>query len=149
MPYRDDDAPTLRPAEQQRRFLLAMCTSVAGTLLAAAGFTAGVFGGMAASWLGWLWQTGAAGMAAAAGILLLFFPALFFGCRAAAYGMQSRLGAALPALGWTLGLLVLTGYTPDGSVLVSAGAVNYVFLLGGVLTVTLATVSVPPPRSPR
>jgi len=53
----------------------------------------------------------------------------------------TRVGAALPALGWFVVLLVANSPRPEGDFLLAAGVGSYVFLLGGMaLGVICATM---------
>lgn len=136
--------PATAPTRRWRPALLRVLSYVTGAALAATGFCAGIVVGVSAGWLAWLWESGTTGKAMATGALVVLLALLFLGCRAAAYGMESRLGAALPAIGWTVALISLTSYAPGGDIVMSASAINYAFVLGGVLVVVLATATVPP-----
>ncbi len=70
----------------------------------------------------------------------------------------TRAGAAAPASGWALAVLMLTVSRPQGDFIFAAGAGSYLFLLGGMLmavaSVGLAPVerplfAVPPAPAPR
>lgn len=119
---------------------------VTGAVLLLAGFTAGIVGGLALSWLAWIGESGSRGAVLAFGSALLYLVLLFVGCRLGASGMEARSGAALPAGGWALANLLLISYSPGDDIIVSDSLVNYVLLFGGVLAVTLATVTAPAPR---
>ncbi|WP_062206930.1 DUF6113 family protein [Streptomyces sp. NBRC 109706] len=71
---------------------------------------------------------------------------------------RTRIGAAAPAGGWMLAVLLLTVSRPQGDFVYAAGASSYLYLLGGmtiaVLCATLAPTerpmfAVPETRSPR
>ncbi|WP_046471061.1 DUF6113 family protein [Allosalinactinospora lopnorensis] len=126
---------------QGPRGAAAAAVTVAGyTVLLVLGFAAGLVCGLAASWLSWLWGSGALGMALAGGALVVFLGLLYTGCRAAGWAMGSRLGAGLPAAGWVGAGLLLTGFAPSGDVVMLATVVSYAFLLGGIAVVAGATV---------
>ncbi|RCV48329.1 hypothetical protein DEF23_25185 [Marinitenerispora sediminis] len=118
------------------------------TVLTALGLVAGTVGGLASSWLSWLWLTGAAGQGAAAAALVLMLLALFAGCRAAGWGMGTRLGAGLPAGGWIAASFLLVSWSSSGDVVLTAAAINYAFLFGGIAVAVLAT-ALTAPAAPR
>lgn len=61
----------------------------------------------------------------------------------------TRLGAALPAIGWFVMVLVANTQRPEGDFLVAASTGSYVFLLGGLALACLCvTVPVPGMRPP-
>jgi hypothetical protein len=69
---------------------------------------------------------------------------------------RSRLGAGVPAGGWSAAVLLLTVSRPQGDFIFAAGAASYLYLLGGmalaVLCATLAPAerplfAVPEPRT--
>ncbi|RKN47071.1 DUF6113 family protein [Streptomyces hoynatensis] len=71
---------------------------------------------------------------------------------------RTRLGAAAPAGGWALAVLLLTATRPQGDFIFAAGAGSYLFLLGGMgLAVACAALApaerplfaVPEPRARR
>ncbi|MEV6316024.1 DUF6113 family protein [Streptomyces sp. NPDC051776] len=67
--------------------------------------------------------------------------------------LDSRVGAAVPAGGWLITVMLLTATRPEGDFVFGAGAGSYVFLLGGLfVAVMCATLPhVPPPavQAPR
>ncbi|WP_051821225.1 DUF6113 family protein [Streptomyces sp. NRRL F-5065] len=68
-------------------------------------------------------------------------------CLGAARTTGSRAGAAVPAVGWAVAVILLTTSRPEGDFLFAAGAASYVFLLGGlVIAVMCATLA--PVRQP-
>ncbi|MFC7326810.1 DUF6113 family protein [Marinactinospora rubrisoli] len=120
------------------------------TLLAVLGVVAGTVCGLASSWLSWLWLTGPVGQGLAAGTLALVLLVLFAGCRAAGWGMGTRLGAGLPAAGWIAASFLLVSWSSSGDVILTSAAINYAFLFGGMAVSVLATaLSTPAPVAPR
>ncbi|GAA3722664.1 hypothetical protein GCM10022205_02930 [Spinactinospora alkalitolerans] len=125
--------------------MLGTLVGVAGyAVLLVLGFVAGIVCGLSASWLAWLWQVGPIGQALAVAALVLLLVLLFLGCRVAGWGMGSRLGAGLPAAGWAAAGFAIVGHSSAGDVVMTAAAVNYGFLYGGITAVVLATVLTPP-----
>ncbi|ASU82671.1 hypothetical protein CDO52_07610 [Nocardiopsis gilva YIM 90087] len=114
------------------------------TALLAVGFVVGMVGGLAAGWLSWLWAAGTSEQVAASVAAAVVLILLFAGCRAAGWGMGSRLGAVLPAVGWTLAAFAYLGFTTGGSIVLTATAVDYVYLYGGLAALALAVVLTPP-----
>ncbi len=85
-----------------------------------------------------------AGVLAPAGLLLSLLAAggLFYG---GTYALGTRLGAAVPGLGWLLAVLAATSGRTEGDLLVGGGTGASIFLIGGmVLAVICATM----PRLP-
>ncbi|MDT0443156.1 DUF6113 family protein [Streptomyces johnsoniae] len=65
--------------------------------------------------------------------------ALFWG---GALVTRSRIGAGVPAGGWSVAVLLLTITRPQGDFIFAAGAGSYLFLLGGMaLAVVSATLA--------
>ncbi|MDG9716445.1 DUF6113 family protein [Streptomyces sp. DH24] len=68
-------------------------------------------------------------------------------CLGAARALGSRGGAAAPAGGWMLTVILLTASRPEGDFMFGAGSGAYLFLLGGmavaVMCATLAPVRQP------
>ncbi|CAM3934231.1 hypothetical protein GCM10009799_40310 [Nocardiopsis rhodophaea] len=114
------------------------------TVLLVVGFVVGMVGGLAAGWLSWLWAAGTSAQVAAAIAAAVVLVLLFAGCRAAGWGMGSRLGAILPAVGWTLAAFAYISLTTGGSIVLTATAVDYVYLYGGLAALALAVVLTPP-----
>ncbi|MDB1086893.1 DUF6113 family protein [Streptomyces sp. ACA25] len=59
---------------------------------------------------------------------------------------RTRAGAAVPAAGWALTVLVLTASRPQGDFIFAAGAGSYLFLLGGMTTAVLCATLAPTER---
>ncbi|MER5528204.1 DUF6113 family protein [Streptomyces sp. NPDC002677] len=58
-----------------------------------------------------------------------------------ARALGSRSGAAAPAFGWVVAVILLTASRPEGDFLFGAGGGSYLFLLGGMaLAVICATI---------
>ncbi|MEU6081530.1 DUF6113 family protein [Streptomyces sp. NPDC047108] len=68
-------------------------------------------------------------------------------CYGGVKALDSRAGAAAPAGGWLIAVMLLTATRPEGDFVFGAGVGSYVFLLGGiVVAVICATLTpVPPP----
>lgn len=125
------------------RRLVAVMGVLAGMSLLLAGFGGGVAGGLAMGWASWLWGRDPLGMVLGALLVVAVLAVLFFAGRLAAYGMASRAGAAAFGVGWAIAMLVMTGYTPGDSIVFTADLLTYAFLFGGLLAVTIATVTAP------
>ncbi|MGK5630998.1 DUF6113 family protein [Streptomyces sp. URMC 123] len=80
-------------------------------------------------------------------LALLAITSLTYG---GAKAVGTRVGAAAPAGGWLVAVLLLTATRPEGDFLFSAGVGSYVFLLGGmmaaVMCATLPQLSPPADR---
>ncbi|MGK5529948.1 DUF6113 family protein [Streptomyces sp. URMC 129] len=64
---------------------------------------------------------------------------LFWG---GALALRSRMGAAIPAGGWAVAVLLLTITRPEGDFVFAADAGSYLFLLGGMaIAVVCATLA--------
>ncbi|MFB9801125.1 hypothetical protein [Streptomonospora salina] len=113
-------------------------------MLLAAGVAAGLGGTVAAGWLSYLWRAGAAGQAVAAVALPVLLAVLFTGCRAAGWGMGSRLGAGLPAIGWGGSVFALIAVTSGGDMVLTSTAIDYCYLFGGLTAVGVAVVLTEP-----
>ncbi|MFJ2740493.1 DUF6113 family protein [Streptomyces sp. NPDC087440] len=80
------------------------------------------------------------------GLLLSLLAAgcLFYG---GTYALRTRLGAAVPGLGWLLAVLVVTSGRTEGDLLVGGGTGASIFLIGGialaVICATMPRLSVP------
>jgi hypothetical protein len=60
---------------------------------------------------------------------------------------RSRLGPAMVAAGWVIGVLVFLTNRPEGDVIIGANLSGYLYLLGGVLVLGVVSV-VPYPDLP-
>ncbi|MFC3997161.1 hypothetical protein ACFOVU_14605 [Nocardiopsis sediminis] len=116
----------------------------ANVVLLSAGFAAGIVGGPAARWLTWLWNTGLGGQVVAGAIAVAVLVLLFTACRVAGWGTGSRLGAGLPAVGWTAASFALVTLSSGGDIMLTANVMEQVYLFGGVFAVSMATVLTPP-----
>lgn len=119
-------------------------TGLGYAVLFAAGAAAGLGGTVMAGWLSYLWRAGMAGQAVAAVALLVLLAALFAGCRAAGWGMGSRLGSGLPAVGWAGSVFALVSATSGGDVVLTSTAIDYCYLFGGLTAVGIAVVLTDP-----
>lgn len=64
-------------------------------------------------------------------VAVLFDAAILLTCMLGAWGMRTALGGVLPAIGWFVVTLVLSGYSAGGSVIVTNTAAGKWFLFGG------------------
>jgi hypothetical protein len=64
-------------------------------------------------------------------------------CLGAARALGSRGGAAAPAGGWMLAVVLLTASRPEGDFLFGAGGGSYLFLLGGMATAVICATLAP------
>ncbi|MDS1272082.1 hypothetical protein RIF23_17470 [Lipingzhangella sp. LS1_29] len=139
------DTGTARPgAAVPLHYLTTALGAIAAGLLLVTGIVSGVLGGMFLGWAGWLWGAGPLGMALGALVVAVTLGLLFVVCRLAAYGTASRVGPGAFALGWTLAMFALTGYTVGESIVITANAINYAFLFGGIFVVLVATLTTRP-----
>ncbi|GGY90016.1 DUF6113 family protein [Streptomyces poonensis] len=97
--------PAGRAAAYVGIFLLGAVIALAGALVQAAWFP----GGLLLALLG------------AAGVFL-----------GGAHATGTRAGVVAPAAGWMVAVILLTASRPEGDFLFGAGAVSYLFLLGGM-----------------
>lgn len=116
---------------------------LAYTALLVLGFAVGLVGGLAAGWLSWLWAAGTGARVAAAVAAGLALVLLYTGGRVAGWAMGSRLGAVMPAVGWTLAAFAYLVHTTGGSIVLTATAVDFVYLYGGLAALALAVVLTP------
>ncbi|GAA1772628.1 MULTISPECIES: hypothetical protein [Streptomonospora] len=119
-------------------------TGLGYTVLLAAGAAVGFGGSVLAGWLSYLWVAGPAGQAVAAVALVAVLAALFAGCRGAGWGMGSRLGALLPALGWAAAVFSLIAVTSGGDIVLTSTVIDYCYLFGGLTAVGIAAVVTEP-----
>ncbi|GAA1904559.1 DUF6113 family protein [Streptomyces sodiiphilus] len=59
---------------------------------------------------------------------------------------RTRVGAAVPAAGWALTVLLLTASRPQGDFVFAAGLGSYLFLLGGMTVAVLCATLAPTER---
>lgn len=103
---------------------------VAYGVLAVLGILLGVIGSFEFSW-----QAGSVPVAAIA--LSVVNLAAF---RAAGWAMETRLGAAVPAVLWMIILLVLASRRPEGDLVVTGTTAGYVYMFGGAVAALVAIV---------
>jgi hypothetical protein len=103
---------------------------VAYGVLAVLGVLLGVIGSFEFSW-----QAGSVPVAAI--VLSVVNLAAF---RAAGWAMESRLGAAVPAILWMIVLLVLASRRPEGDLVVTGTTAGYVYMFGGAVAALVAIV---------
>jgi hypothetical protein len=113
--------PTPEPA-----FLIGLAYGV----LAVLGIMLGVIGSFEFSW-----QVGSVPVAA---ILLSLVNLVVF--RAAGCGMESKLGAVIPAVLWMIILVVLSSRRPEGDLVVTGTTAGYVYMFGGAAAALAAIV---------
>ncbi|MFD0776337.1 DUF6113 family protein, partial [Streptomonospora algeriensis] len=75
---------------------------------------------------------------------LALLAALFAGCRGAGWGMGSRLGSGLPAVGWAASVFALIAMTSGGDIVLTSTVVDYCYLFGGLTAVGIAVVLTEP-----
>ncbi|QBI52571.1 hypothetical protein [Streptomonospora litoralis] len=144
-------APTPPPSAEARqpsgaaaRIAGPVVTGLGYAVLLVVGISVGLGGSVLAGWLSYLWQAGMAGQAVAAVALLGVVAVLFAGCRAAGWGMGSRLGAGLPALGWGAAVFSLIAMTSGGDIVLTSTVIDYCYLFGGLAAVGIAVVLTEP-----
>ncbi|MFE9704369.1 DUF6113 family protein [Streptomyces sp. NPDC005930] len=64
-------------------------------------------------------------------------------CVGAGRAVGRRAGAAAPALGWALAVVLLTTSRPEGDFVFAAGSGSYLFLLGGIAVAVICATLVP------
>ncbi|MUL39811.1 hypothetical protein FZ103_01220 [Streptomonospora sp. PA3] len=131
-------------AEAARRIADPIVTGMAYAVLLALGVGVGFGGSVMAGWLSYLWKSGSAGQAAASVALVAVLAALFAGCRAAGWGMGSRLGSGLPAFGWAGAVFTLIAVNSGGDVVLTSTVIDYCYLFGGLTAVGIAVVMTEP-----
>jgi len=73
-------------------------------------------------------------------VAVLFDAAILATCMLGAWGMRTALGGLLPAVGWFVVTLVLSGNSAGGSVIVTNTAAGKCFLFGGSLCAAAGAV---------
>ncbi len=73
-------------------------------------------------------------------VAILFDAAILLTCMLGARGMRTALGGVLPAVGWFVVTLVLSGNSAGGSVIVTDTAAGKWFLFGGSLCAAAGAV---------
>jgi hypothetical protein len=100
----------------------AFVTGGAYGVLAVAGALIGVFGSF-------FYQSGEIGPVP---VLAIAFSLLNLGAfRLSGVAMETKLGAAVPAVAWLLVAIFLSSKRPEGDLVISSSAASYVFLIGG------------------
>lgn len=63
--------------------------------------------------------------------------------------VRTKTGAAAPAVGWVVAVMLLTSTRPEGDFVFAAGVGSYVYLLGGLLAAVMCTtIALPAPPVP-
>ncbi|MBV2362779.1 DUF6113 family protein [Streptomonospora nanhaiensis] len=134
------------PPGALRRAAEPAVTALAYASLALLGAAVGLGGSVFAGWLAYLWAAGAAGQGVAAVTLVAVLGLMFAGCRAAGWGMGTRLGALLPALGWAAAVFSLVLVRAGGDIVLTSSVAAYGYLFGGIAAVGMAVVLTDPGR---
>ena len=92
--------------------------------------------GMVQGLVGTFWYSAGPGVLVA----VLFDAAILATCLLGAWGMRTALGGVLPAIGWFVVTLVLSGNSAGGSVIVTNTAAGKWFLFGGSLCAAAGAV---------
>lgn len=87
------------------------------------------------------WEFG--GVPAAALLLSVANLAVF---RAAGWAMESKLGAAVPAVLWMVVLFALSSRRPEGDLVVTGTTAGYVYMFGGAVAAVVAIAWTRPAR---
>jgi hypothetical protein len=68
-------------------------------------------------------------------------------CYGGTKAIGTRIGAAAPAAGWLIAVLLLTTTRPEGDFLFGTGVGTYIFLLGGMMVAVMCATlpHLPPP----
>jgi Family of unknown function (DUF6113) len=106
----------------------AILVGLAYGLLAVLGVLVGVIGSFEFDW--------ATGSVPAAAIVLSLVNLGIF--RAAGWAMESKLGAAVPALFWMIILFVLASKRPEGDLVVTGTSAGYTYMFGGAVAALVA-----------
>jgi len=110
--------------------MAAVVTGAAYGALLVFGLAIGVYESFSYSWsVGWF--------PLAAVLISLLNLGVFW---AAGWGMGGKLGAAIPAAGWLIMVMVFSARTSSGGLVVTGSPAGNTFLLGGTLTAILAIV---------
>ncbi|MDA0563027.1 hypothetical protein LG943_01550 [Streptomonospora sp. S1-112] len=134
------------PPGALRRAAAPAVTALGYTFLTLLGVVAGLGGSVFAGWLSYLWAAGGAGQAVAAVTLVAVLVVMHAGCRAAGWGMGTRLGALLPALGWLAAVFSLVLVRAGGDIVLTSSVAAYGYLFGGIAAVGMAVVLTDPRR---
>ncbi|MFW5416516.1 hypothetical protein J0910_07835 [Nocardiopsis sp. CNT-189] len=113
----------------------------ANTMLFLAALGTGVFGGVYAGWLAWLWMTGPVGKALALISLAVVLAALYAAVRGIGRVTDVPLGPLLCATGWIGAQMLLV---LGGSGVFGVSPVELVFLYGGMGAVMFGVFSTVP-----
>ena len=106
----------------------AILVGLAYALIAVLGVLVAVIGSFEFAW--------AVGSIPVAAILLPLVNLAVF--RAAGWAMESKLGAAVPALLWMIILFVLASRRPEGDLVVTGTTAGYVYMFGGAVAALVA-----------
>jgi hypothetical protein len=104
--------------------------------ITAGGYVALFVLGMVQGLVGTFWYSGGPGVLLA----VLFDAAILATCMLGAWGMRTALGGVLPAVGWFVVTLVLSGNSAGGSVIVTDTTAGKWFLFGGSLSAAAGAV---------
>jgi hypothetical protein len=102
----------------------------------AGGYIALLLLGMVQGLIGTFWYSQGPGVLLA----VLFDAVILATCMLGAWGMRTALGGMLPAVGWFVTTLVLSGNSAGGSVIVTDTAAGKWFLFGGSLCAVAGAV---------
>jgi hypothetical protein len=104
--------------------------------ITAGGYVALFLLGMVQGLVGTFWYSGGPGVLLA----VLFDAAILATCMLGAWGMRTALGGVVPAVGWFVVTLVLSGNSAGGSVIVTDTTAGKWFLFGGSLSAAAGAV---------
>lgn len=116
----------------------AVVTGAAYGMLLVLGFLLGVLGSFEYSWC----DVAAGGVRIPLGAILIAV-GVAVACRLAGWGMRSRTGAAVPAVGWLVATYLLSVQRGEGDLVVTGTPAGYLYLFGGLILVTTAVVLTP------
>lgn len=126
----NSDTDTGPPSTGTASRLFAVVTGAVYGVLFVLGIFLGIYGAFFFSVSLWVLPAGAI-----AGIVVNFVA-----CRVAGLVMRTRMGAALPAAGWLLAVVVLAAKRSEGSLIITGTTAGYVFLFGGTAAAVAAVM---------